>query len=153
MKHRIEKIGLLNMVIVTIGLCLANFLGGDLDDATGKLRAGYVEYSAIYALITTLCGLITFFGLLCDPEAKEVDGTIKDKQIRFGITASLFVVFLVYYGTTAYWDETEKISEYFEVMFPAFMQLLAIVLAFYFGTTAAIEVFGKQRNGDRARGE
>ena len=115
-----------------------------MNETTGKMTYGYIEYSVIYAIMTASCGLMTYFGLLGDPAAKGSDGTITDRQICFSITSTLLVVFVVYYSTTCYWNQTENVSEYFKLMFPAFIQLLTIVLAFYFGASAAVEIFGKK---------
>jgi hypothetical protein len=114
------------------------------------VRFGYIEYSVIYGLMTALCGLVTYFGLVSDPSAKDSDGMITDKQVRFSITSALLVVFLVYYCTTAYWNEKEKTSEYFKLMFPAFIQFLMVVLAFYFGASAAVDIFEKKKRKDVA---
>lgn len=142
---RTNQIAAANIATVLTFLAVGNFFGGDLNDASGRMKSGYIEYSVIYASMTALCGLITYFGLLGDPAAKEDDGEISDKQMRFSIASTLLVVFLVYYCTTAYWNEKEKVSEYFKLMFPAFTQLLTIVLAFYFSASAAVDIFGKKK--------
>lgn len=144
-RSRIEALGLINVLIVVACLLLANFFGGNVDNGSGKMNGGKFEYSMVYAAMTALSGITTYFGLLSDPSARDATGAVTDRQIRFSITSALVVVFVVYYSTTAYWNENEKISEYFKVMYPTFIQLITIVLAFYFGASAAVEIFGKRK--------
>lgn len=151
MTNNLVQIALLNLAVVIGGLVFGNFAGGGLDRETGAWSGGPIEFSVIYAIITASCGIITFFALLADPFAKGKDGIVADKQIRFSITAALIVVFLVYYSITAYWNDVETASTYFKTLLPEFMRMLGIVLAFYFGSSAAVEIWGKSAREDGQR--
>jgi uncharacterized membrane protein len=127
-------IGLINIAISAIGLLLAYFV---LSDRNASLA---------YSLITITIAVITFFGLLMLPGGVEENGSISESRIRFCITATFVLVYITFFGITTFWDEKEKSSEYMKILIPTLTTLLSVVVAFYFGATAAVEAFGKRND-------
>jgi hypothetical protein len=105
---------------------------------------GLVDTAWAYSLMTIGVGLYTFFSLLSLPLNKVT--SISGEQVRFAITVTLVVVFIVYYGTVGYWSDEEGLGAYGKELMGALSSLLAIVIPFYFGAGAAIEISEKKNS-------
>ena len=103
-----------------------------------------------YGIMTAVVGIVTFFGLIAAPEGLEKDGSLRESWIRFVITTTLVTVFIVYFSTSGYWNE--GVSKIQETMITSITNMLGIVLAFYFGATAAVQIFGRKSDADRGGG-
>ncbi len=104
----------------------------------GLLAAYYEVMKGAFSMMLILVALVTFFGLLLSPGGLSSDGSLKESRIRFCITATLVVTYVVYFGTTAFWKE--EISELEKEMISTLTTLLAVALPFYFGASAAVAI-------------
>ena len=95
------------------------------------------------SLTLVVVGLGTFFGTLATPGGSEPDGTVRERRIRLSIAATLVVIYVVYFGLTAFWKEAA--SELEREMISTITTLLSIVLPFYFGASAAVEISKRSR--------
>jgi len=137
MRNHLIAIAAAIIATVVVGLSVAYFV---LSDGNSSLA---------YGIVTIIVGVVTFFGLVSLPGGLSEDGNFDERRVRFAITATLVIVYVVYLGTTSYWNEKEKMSEYGKLMTQTLTNLLSIVIAFYFGATAAVEVFSRRKKDDK----
>ena len=123
----------MNKGIVGIGIVVILLAGFGL-------WASYSNLIPVFGLplMLIVVGLATFFGTLALPGGTEPDGTVRERRIRFCIAATLVVIYIVYFGTTAFWKE--EVSALEKEMISTLTTLLSIVLPFYFGASAAVEI-------------
>ena len=87
--------------------------------------------------------LFTFFGLLIG--SIDQNGALRESQIRLAITATLIVIYVVYFGTSVYFiaernERGEPLPSFAKDLLPTLTNLLMVSISFYFGSTAAIEI-------------
>ena len=82
-------------------------------------------------------GAVTFFGILMLPGSCSSTGVFDERRIRLAITASLFLVYISYFGTAVFWKEDMQTLE--KELFSSVTTLLATTLPFYFGSSVLSE--------------
>jgi hypothetical protein len=161
-----------NLLIAVIFLSVAYLFGTGLDQKESACLLGQIDLPAeqgsactvktycrglvdtawAYSLMTIGIGLYTFFSLLNLPLAEKA--SIFGERVRFAITVTLVVVFVVFYGIVGYWTPEEVPSQYSRGLMDSLTQLLGIVIPFYFGAAAAVEIFErKNATGKPEEGE
>ncbi|MEK6152909.1 hypothetical protein WIW50_06605 [Flavobacteriaceae bacterium 3-367] len=112
----------------------------------------------LWAVMLIGATLIAFFGLLGLPGGIAPDGSIKESRVRLAIAGSLIIIYLVYFGSVVYLDDSPKgvdgktVESFAETMMPTLTNLLTVTISFYFGATAAIEVadaVSKKKKGNK----
>lgn len=95
-----------------------------------------------WALMLIGAAIVTFFGLLALPGGISKDGSILESRIRFAVTGCLIIVYLVHFGSIVYDDNLlkEDSGSFAISTISTFSNLLVVVISFYFGSTAAIEI-------------
>lgn len=135
--NRNYRVALLILTIVGLALALA-FLGG----IGGGPRP--------LAFCTAASGIITFFHFIAIPSGNTQESQNKDERLRAAIAGAVVVQYLVLVGLTAYFNNsTAKLPALTESMIGSFTAIVGVVVVFYFGSSAYIEVKrqGKQDNG------
>ena len=130
------RVGLLLGIVVTIGLFISHglFHWGDLVCEKGA----YCRWGWVALTITLLLAMIiTLFGLLALPGARNNEGVFREERIRFAIAATLVVVYFVLFCNSVLFGEGDKSIN--PEMMKTLTQLMIIVLPFYFGTSGLVE--------------
>lgn len=130
----IFKIAVLILLVTTVGLPAAYFV---------------FDHTFVLSLMVIFVGVITFCGILMLPGSCDAEGVFDERRIRLAITASLFLIYVTYFGTAIFWKEVGKVSKLEESLFESITTLLAIVLPFYFGASVATEYF-KQKAAEKS---
>jgi hypothetical protein len=140
MDTRLRNILVTNLSIVAVCLFISLFFGIDIDGVPEARQL--IDPTFGYGLMTVSVGFITFFGILDMPGGKDADGAFTSGRVRFCITITLVLLFVVFFGTTAYWSDSQvdKVGEFPKLMVTTLGNLLQIVIPFYFGATAAVEI-------------
>jgi len=92
-------------------------------------------------------GLVTFFGLLlyfCWASAAPLE----DRGLRVSITVAVVTVYLVVVGEAAFWTTKLAQSNITELMLTSFTSIVGVVVAFFFGSSAYVEV--KKRDAGKS---
>lgn len=96
---------------------------------------------------TVAAGVITFFHFIADPSNKANEAHEKDMRLRAAIASAVIVQYLVMVGLAAYFiNDIETLPALTETMISSFTAIVAVVVAFYFGSSAYIDV---KRQGNR----
>jgi uncharacterized membrane protein (DUF485 family) len=85
--------------------------------------------------------LITFYGFLL--RGLRRDALLDEKDIRTAITVSVLAVYLVLVGIVAFYSGSDKARELdplTSTMITSFTAIVGIVVPFYFGTSAYVQV-------------
>ncbi len=123
MKFRqdIYKIGLLIIGIVFVSFVLQAWLPHKSNN--------------IFSLMMVLVGIVSFYGAIgLGVNAK--DKTLSKPDIRLAIAISLITFYLVLVGTTSFFVRARTLPEITETLINHTTNIVGVVIAFYFGTTA-----------------
>ncbi|MFN2161379.1 MAG: hypothetical protein ACK2UN_04820, partial [Candidatus Promineifilaceae bacterium] len=128
--HWLIWIGILNILIVLIGLTVWK----------------YFDKDAVFLNLVVICvAIVTYFGFLILGQAIGGDCAINKGGMRTAITAAIVTVYLVLVGLVAFMTKgPEELPQITETMLTNFTSILGVVLAFYFGASAYIQVQEKK---------
>jgi hypothetical protein len=76
-----------------------------------------------------------------------------ESRIRLAITSTLFITYIVYWGTIIFWSKEGLENSYNQKLFETLTDLLGLVLPFYFGATAAVQVAEVIQRGSKTTKE
>jgi hypothetical protein len=93
--------------------------------------------SAYLSAAVVAVALITFFGVLHG--LKSPGQKLEDGAIRTAITVSIVSVYLVIVGMVAFFSGERELPSITSTMLTSFTALVAIVVPFYFGSTAYVQ--------------
>jgi hypothetical protein len=133
------KVGLALGIVVTVGLLVMNglFYWRDLQIAAKEFVPMYAWGWVALSITLLLSMVITLFGLLALPGARNNEGVFREERIRFAIAATLVVVYFVLFCNSVLFGEGDKSIN--PEMMKTLTQLMIIVLPFYFGTSGLVE--------------
>lgn len=107
---------------------------------TGIALAYWVfKHDVVLGVTLVLIAFINFFGFLGLPGAVGRGGEFRESRIRLGIAASLLLVYLTYFGTIVFLAAPQNPTQE-EKLLATLTSLLSIVIPFYFGASAAVEI-------------
>lgn len=121
------------LILLIVGICLpVSYL--------------WLKHTFPLSIMLVFVGATSFFGILMLPGSCSSPGIFDERRIRLAITASLFLVYISYFGTAVFWKDG-KMGGVEEELFNSVTHLLAIILPFYFGSSVFSEYL-KNRNPD-----
>ncbi|WMW79315.1 hypothetical protein RF679_11715 [Undibacterium cyanobacteriorum] len=123
--HRNYVVAALIMLVIIVCLILVRYLGNP----------------APLAFCTPAAGVITFFALLSDRGTSlEANGS-NNERLRQTIAAAVIVQYLVLVGIVAHFiNGADKLPPVTETMLTSFTTVTSVVIAFYFGASAFVDV-------------
>ena len=100
----------------------------------------------LWGMMLAGSGIITFFGLLGIPDKGEL---FSESRVRLAVCATFLVIYIVYFGSSVYLnptvtDDDKELKTFAKDLFPTLTNLLGIVVAFYFGSSAAVSIAKKK---------
>ena len=102
-----------------------------------------------FSLLLALVALITYFGLLSLPGGFSKEKGFSESRIRFAITSTLTITYLVYFSTVMFSADTDNSVN--TNLLATLTNLLGVVIAFYFGSTAVSDYLAKKSNEDNKK--
>ena len=130
--------------IAAIDLLLVAF--GTLAARYGFPSLGIRADSAFLMFATAAVGIITFFGLLLFLSRTNA-APLDDQCLRISITVAVVTVYLIIVGESVFWTTTLEMAKITDTVWTSFSSIVGIVVAFFFGTSAYMEV--KKRDGSK----
>lgn len=111
------------------------------------------SYPIIFA--APALGLIAFFGVLSVSTDTSATKTISDSGMRIAITAAVVVMYMVLVGFGVFTSENYGgMSPMAQTLMTSFTSIVGVVVAFYFGASAYIEVQARRtKKGDKDAGQ
>ncbi|HCO42971.1 hypothetical protein [Immundisolibacter sp.] len=138
MKHTLAwlfVIGMLDVLVVFVGLAVWKYHDGD---------------AVFLNLVVISVALVTYFGFLMACHAKGGDWAIERGGMRMAITASVVTVYLVLVGLVAFMTQgPNALLPITQTMLASFTSIVGVVVAFYFGASAYVQVQEKRLERER----
>lgn len=134
------------LAIVALGLYL-----------TAKDPFGLGRAPAAFCAIAA--ALITFFWFVSGARLDPADSPFDTGALRTAVAASMTVLYVILVGTFAFWeprlDEHGKqipLADITSLLLTNFNNIVGVVIAFYFGASAYVEVKGRTQSGGSKNG-
>lgn len=118
-------IGMVDLIVIALGMGAVMFLG---------LSHGFYAYAMI------ACALITFFGFLWLGFDTSGQSEISAAAMRNAITASVMALYLSLVGFQAFYSRESTPNPMAQTLVSNFTTLVGAITAFYFTSTAYVEV-------------
>jgi hypothetical protein len=90
--------------------------------------------------------VMTFFGVTALNRSTEDTKAFREENLRTAIAASLVFTYLFIVCFTAFVRSAETAGVVTKEFMQSFSQVISVTIAFYFGATAATQIFGKRKD-------
>jgi hypothetical protein len=94
-------------------------------------------------------GVMTFFGIAEMNRAAEDGRLFRDENLRTAIASSLVLTYLFIVCFTAFVKSSSEAGVVTKEFIQSFSQVISVTIAFYFGATAATQIFGKRKENEQ----
>jgi hypothetical protein len=93
-------------------------------------------------------GVVTFFGVTALNRSAQEQQVLNDERLRTAIACSLVMSYLFMVGFTTFVRNAPIVGPVTKEFIQSFSSVIGITIAFYFGASAAVQIFGKGK-GDQ----
>jgi membrane protease YdiL (CAAX protease family) len=135
------------ILLIGFFVFLAVVVSFGLDFWTADL--GFKQSQVFRSIGLIAAAMISFYGILW--KGLNKDGVIDESDMRTAITVSLVTVYLVLVGVVAFYapirvntaneqQQANQLSQITTTMLTSFTTIVGIVVPFYFGTSAYVQV-------------
>ena|SRR3989442_12199735 len=94
-------------------------------------------------------GVVTFFGITDLNRSAEGNGVFREEHLRTAIAGSLVVTYLFIVCFSSFVRSAETAGVVTKEFIQSFSQVISVTIAFYFGATAATQIFGRRRGNEQ----
>jgi len=94
-------------------------------------------------------GVVTFFGITDLNRSVEDSRLFREENLRTAIAGSLVVTYLFIVCFTSFVRSADTAGIVTREFIQSFSQVISVTIAFYFGATAATEIFGKRKGNEQ----
>ncbi len=124
------------LMLITLALILAVTIVG------GLLLSWKTNHPAFIAMTVALTSIFTFFGVLSLPISGGSSEGITESGLRAAIATALIVQYILLISISAFANgpANERANPISQTLIANFTVVIGIVLAFYFGSSAYVEV-------------
>lgn len=141
----LRKILVVDLVLLFLGVLLAigleRLAGLPVPGVVGTGHPGFLSFAMASV------GLITFFGVLDLESAATLPG---EGQLRRAITIAVITVYIAIVSIAAFYVPWEEFGEASRTMLTSFTGTVAVIVVFFFGTSAYVEVRELRRSPGEA---
>jgi len=146
MKNRINPIVLLGILVlsaVVLGRVAYAFLAANDQIDINPL--------SMFSVSTAAVAVITFFGFMWLADKKGGQFALNEGGMRLAIVAAVVTVELVLVSTVTFFTADWKVPDLTANFLTQFNTVVSVVVAFYFGASAYVQVQGKDKEdkGDK----
>jgi hypothetical protein len=107
----------------------------------------YWAHRAPLAFATAAVGIVTFFFFASRDAHTSSDAVGRESRLRNAIAAAVVIEYLVMVGLVAYFvasEENQQLDPITNTLVASFTSIVGVVIAFYFGSSAYLEVQERQ---------
>jgi hypothetical protein len=94
-------------------------------------------------------GVVTFFGITDLNRSAEDSRLFREENLRTAIAGSLVVTYLFIVCFTSFVRSADMAGIVTREFIQSFSQVISVTIAFYFGATAATQIFGKRKGNEQ----
>ena len=105
------------------------------------------ESDFIVSVTAFSIGVVTFFGITDLNRSAADSRMLREENLRTAIAGALVITYLFIVCFASFVRSAETAGMVTKGFIQSFSQVISVTIAFYFGATAATQIFGK-RNGD-----
>src|SRR4030095_12818017 len=91
-------------------------------------------------------GVVTFFGVAGLNRSVKNQQVLRGERLRTSIACSLVLSYLFMVSFTTFVGNALEAGEVTKTFVESFSSVIGITIAFYFGTSAATQIFGKEKD-------
>ena len=129
--------GLLILIAILGSAVWAFFLGKD------RWNLDFVVGVTAFSI-----GVVTFFGVTALNRSAQEQQVLNDERLRTAIACSLVMSYLFMVGFTTFVGNALTVGPVTQEFIRSFASVIGITIAFYFGASAAVQIFGRGK-GDQ----
>jgi hypothetical protein len=94
-------------------------------------------------------GTITFFGIAELNRSPDERGVFREETLRTAIAGSLVITYLFIVCFTSFVKSADTAGIVTREFIQSFSQVISVTIAFYFGATAATQIFGGRKDNEQ----
>ena len=94
-------------------------------------------------------GVVTFFGITELNRSTEDSRVFREENLRTAIAGSLVVTYLFIVCFSSFVKSAEEAGVVTKEFIQSFSQVISVTIAFYFGATAATQIFGRRKGNEQ----
>jgi len=94
-------------------------------------------------------GVVTFFGITDLNRSAEDSRLFREENLRTAIAGSLVVTYLFIVCFTSFVRSADVAGIVTREFIQSFSQVISVTIPFYFGATAATQIFGKRKGNEQ----
>ena len=150
MSKRFLILAVLNLLFAASGIVAWYAIPAPADPAASPGPGGYDGILALtfFAIATT-----TFFGLLNAGSSSDSSSELAGGSMRLAIAATIVLTYLFCIGTSVYLMPQGDVNPITREFIQSFSGIVGVTVAFYFGASAAHQIFGKDKSAAPAKPE
>jgi hypothetical protein len=109
----------------------------------------HARYDAILAFILVVVAVITFFGFMSLGRSLGGEWELSSEAMRNAITVSTMTVYFVILALAIFLKPPEEQQPITQTLVTSFTTVVGVVIAFYFGSSAYVQVHSKEQESSR----
>ena len=114
-----------------------------------RMAHTFLEEDFIIGATAFAIGVVTFFGVT-ELNRSSGDGRLfREENLRTAIASSLVLSYLFIVCFTAFTRSSAEAGAVTKEFMQSFAQVISVTIAFYFGVTAATQIFGKHKENEQ----
>ncbi len=121
--------------------------------AFGTWLAYYIDSKGPFPVLVTSITFITFVSLLLFTQSEKKGNAVDEASIRTALAGTVMLVYLtlvVLFAYFQYGSSSETVPLATQTLLTSFTSIVGVVVAFYFGASAYVEVSKKKdRNAEK----
>jgi hypothetical protein len=143
-KHLMRLAGILILIAIA-GSALWSFFPRTEDDPkTPRIIEKGPNIDFVVGITAFSIGVVTFFGVAGLNRSVKNQQVLKGERLRTSIACSLVLSYLFMVSFTTFVGNSPIAGEVTQKFVESFSSVIGITIAFYFGTSAATQIFGKE---------
>jgi hypothetical protein len=107
------------------------------------------ESDFIVSVTAFSIGIVAFFGIMDLSRSASDDRLFKDESLRTAVAGSLVLTYLFIVCFTSFVRSADTAGVVTREFIQSFSQVISVTIAFYFGATAATQIFGKSKGSEQ----
>ncbi len=109
----------------------------------------FPESDFIVSMTAFSIGVLTFFGIMELNRSAEDSRMFREENLRTAIAASLVITYLFIVCFTSFVKTADAAGVVTREFIQSFAQVISVTIAFYFGATAATQIFGRRSDNEQ----
>lgn len=142
-KHMMRLAGIL-ICIAIVGSALWSYF---------EQKVGDVDIDFVIGVTAFSIGVVTFFGMAALNPPNQDRRIFTTERLRTSIACSLMMSYLYIVSFTTFVKNSNDVGGVTKAFVASYSSVIGITIAFYFGASAAVQIFGKEKGDQPKNGD